>query len=640
MQPASSWAEGIRQGSPDYGDIDHAFYKTYEDFRGGIGTRYAKAREDVDVCWSNGTARTWTGKGGIQLGVYTTQVTIGAIVPSYYYRDFPMQEAVVGGKNYLWMAAGNTMMRWDNTGGVWVDDSPSPKPTANDSYSLYEWTNQAGVTHLYWAPGFTNTSTFAISDPFFYRRAQATAVGTAGAWAAHASEKAHDFIEFDRKLLKTYFGTVKATTDGVTWVDLNINIPATPSQFTALRDKFVGLALAPDSAFHPYLIRAGKLYVIDIFTQQYAEVKTGLPIVVDGCVFQDEIAVTDNGSIKLIHPFRPIRDIGLPTLKNGFIADGTSLRPAFLKLKSYGPYLLAYVNLADFPTTTENSQLWLFNGSGWHEVTSRQALSLTNVCNGGNGMASYRGDSVLVMGKEFWIAGANTEGGTLQTYRIPTAGYIENDVLMYTGSPGYLITPWFDGGFSDMVGTAIEMTIASAQLDSTELIVVQYQVDNDESAWLSAALGTNGAGAGVFTVSPQETIKFGTATAGSGEGLAFKTIRFRFFLDKASGVSALTPVLIAATFKYIKKVKTRNRYRVVIDARLTANELRGGATADSVIDEIYNMIDDNPLTPFSYTLEPLKWVTIVTAPRQDGLSPEHTDKYSSITLDLLEPVGV
>jgi hypothetical protein len=37
VQPVSEWGEGIRQGSPDYADIDHAFFKVFEDFRGGEG---------------------------------------------------------------------------------------------------------------------------------------------------------------------------------------------------------------------------------------------------------------------------------------------------------------------------------------------------------------------------------------------------------------------------------------------------------------------------------------------------------------------------------------------------------------------------------------------------------------------------
>ena len=98
-------------------------------------------------------------------------------------------------------------------------------------------------------------------------------------------------------------------------------------------------------------------------------------------------------------------------------------------------------------------------------------------------------------------------------------------------------------------------------------------------------------------------------------------------------------------FSFTKTPKLRRRYQFNIDVAATAQHrepLASGTriTYESIVDELYGYIDDNPLLPFSYINENLKWVKIVGMPRQDRLAPPHDDTYSSVIVDLIEPAGV
>ena len=651
VQPASAWAEGIRSGSPDYGDINHAHFRVTEDFRGGMGVKFGKDREDLDVMAESEGVRTWLTRNGFDLAPILTQGTIGAISPSYNQRNFPMQEHIVRAQNYLWGAAGNTVMRYGSTAGTWVNDSPSGIAVSgangiNNAYCLYEYINTNGSVHLYWGAGYVS-SNLNRTDVDYYRRDESVAVADVTAWAQPtAGEKAHDFLEFDKKLLKIYFGQIKSSEDGATWTDINIDIPNPPSRLSSHRSKFVGRVETVSGELMPVVLRSRKLYWVDIFAQDYAEIETGMSLVVDATVYQDEIAATDNHSVKLIHPRRPVRDIGLPSMKDSILTDTSKLSPAFLKLMTWGPYLLALVNMSK--SGVQNSQLWLFNGSGWHSISFTLNGTVNNTINGGNsGLASYIGQDPVVSGKEIWAMVAVSEGSVPLVYQIPTAATLLHDTLTpHFSGTGQVITPWFSGGFKNMIGTAIELTLSSRDLDATnEEIQIEYQIDGNESAWLSTALGDpTGNGAGVFTVSPQETIKFGTATAGSGQGIKFEDIRFKISISRGSTVTK-TPVFLGLVLSYIKTPKLRRRYQFSVDVAATAQHREPVAsgtriTYESIVDELYGFIDDDPLTPFSYTNESLKWVRIIGMPRQDALAPPADDNYSRVQVDLIEPVGV
>ena len=651
VQPASSWAEGIRQGSPDYGDVNHALFKVVEDFRGGMGVKFGKDREDIDVMAESQGIRSWLNRNGFDLAPAITQGTIGAIAPNYLWRNFPMQQHIVKGQNYLWGAAGDTVMRYGSTAGTWVNDSPSGIAISgangiNNAYCLYEYVNTNGSAHLYFGAGYVS-SNLNRTDVDFYRRDESVAVADVDAWVQpEAGEKAHDFIAFDKVLLKIYFGEVKFSLLGAAWTDLNINIPNPPSSFAAHRSKFIGLAETISGVLMPHVIRSRKIFWIDKAAQTFGEVETGMPLVADAVIYQDEIAATDNHSVKLIHPRRPIRDIGLPAMKDGIITDQDSLSPTFLKLLTWGPYLLAHVFMGG--GAGEDMQLWLYNGSGWHSIGGTLTGTVANTVNGGHsGVAIYTGQNIVASGREVWMMQSRTDGGTVLVHQIPTASTLLHDTLTPNfSSTGEAITPWFSGGFKNMIGTAIELTLASANLvAAAEEVKVEYQIDNNETSWLTTALGNpTGNGAGVFTVSPQETIKFGLADAGSGEGISFKDIRFKITLSRGATVTK-TPTFLGLVFSFTKTPKLRRRYQFNIDVAATAQHrepLASGTriTYESIVDELYGYIDDNPLLPFSYVNENLKWVKIVGMPRQDRLAPPHDDTYSSVIVDLIEPAGV
>jgi hypothetical protein len=639
QQPANNFAEGIRQGSPQYSDIENVFHYTYEDFREGQGVKFGNAREDRFKFWNGARVRTWDSEGHIELAPLVTEASIGAIVPSFAYNTVAVQEAfcthISNFRNYLWAAIGDTVMRYQKDTIPWVADGPSGAEAGNRvaadiTHSLYAWRNDAGNTHLYW--GLGKLGSFAWADPNFYRRDMSANVGAVTAWEQpSAGEKAHDFIDFDKKLLKIYFGEIKSSVDGAVWTTL-MDVHA-PGNFQKI-SKWVGVAVTPVGTFVPYCVRNGNLYAINISSRQYAEVYTGYAPtdIIDATVFGDEVVVTNGKSVKLIHPDRPLREIGIPAMKNGMVytASGVEYTPLIARLFSVGTYLLASVVLVRRGGGgTALGGVWLYSGGGWHMPTDFEVGAPPGLLRAGpgEGMGIFNGSNVFDIDGEFWFFTINSSDDTVIPHRIEKAKNFEKQFSVDNpeyAAGGSIITPWFDGGFAEMDGTIIEIVHHSTNLSVDETVQVQYQTDGDESSW--TVLGT-------FNTSPVQTLKWA-----SGQGLAVKKVRFQFVMARASGDSTKTPIWHSMVLKYIKRPKLRSRIDFTVDVTRTAE--RRQVSTETIIDELYGLIDINPLLVFSYTGEEVKYVQMVALPRQDFLSQSgEGTKTAIMRVQLLEPVG-
>lgn len=606
--PAEEYAVGLRMGPPQYDSREGCFFRNYADFRGGFGVRAGDPRTYPDRFFSARDVRTWDSEMDITLAPILTEATLGAIVPSASGGLSPgagwavAQDAA--GAYTLFGAMGNKV--FTTTGTVtptFTNITPGTGPASAQTFSLLAHTNPTNLSDrgIFWATGATTA---------IWKRSL-----SAGTWSQpHATQKSDSLIEFDRKLLSVFAGQISISADGgTTWTDI-IKVPSD----TNFAPFWCGIGLDPYGQLMPYLVSAGILYVVDVWTRQAIPVDLGLPSsVTAGIVWQDgEVVVTDGYYVKAYHPQRPVKDMG-------FNRDNGPFSQSFIRdfYVVAGKYLMASIDVG----STANIYMW--DGNGWHVVTGADAIfgPFGLKPQPGHNMLMYNGSSVYSPAQVLFLMVYASNMSRAYVYHMACDAFRNpqlNGAHKYAGSvDGHIITPWDDGGFAEMEGTAIEFEI-SGKFTTAEYITVQYQLDNDESAWTT--LGSTN------TTATIHRLRFA-----SGQGIAFKNIRFQFIVKRGAN-NLLTPVIRSIVFKYLKIPRLRSRYTFMIDVPATAKHQN--TTEEAIIDYINLLIDGNPLYSFSYTGESTVYVRFVNVPRIDKQSQDGTTKTSLISVTIEEPV--
>jgi hypothetical protein len=148
---------------------------------------------------------------------------------------------------------------------------------------------------------------------------------------------------------------------------------------------------------------------------------------------------------------------------------------------------------------------------------------------------------------------------------IPIAGIDR----FHQGTAAFL-TGWFDGGFNDLDGTLYYIKIDALNVLPNESILVEYRLDNDESAgWTTL---------GEMTTQATRILQFASAPV-DDRGIQFRTVQFRVTLS--SGTPTLTPELRAFTIVYSKKSPLRTAWVAQIDVNrmISAKTQVGGSNA-------------------------------------------------------------
>ena len=137
---------------------------------------------------------------------------------------------------------------------------------------------------------------------------------------------------------------------------------------------------------------------------------------------------------------------------------------------------------------------------------------------------------------------------------------------------GTLDLPWFDGGFADIEGTALRVTVVADGLSATETVGVSCRTVK------SAAFSSIGT---ITSTTPY--IDFA-----SGVGTPFKIIQFRLTLARGSSTPTLTPVVRRIVFTYLKKPPIRYRYTAAIEVKATRTALRSIETLLAEFETVYD----------------------------------------------------
>ncbi len=610
--PAEEYAVGLRMGPPDYDAREGAFFKNYNDFRGGVGVRVGSTREYPDRSWASRDVRTWDSAMDITLAPLLVEATLGAIVPSSTGGLYPGGAWAIApdaaGAYTLFGAMGNKV--FSTTGTVtptFTDITPGSGPANAQTFSLVYHTDPTDLTDraLFWATGGTHD---------IWKRNL-----VAGTWSQPAAgRKSDSLIVFDGKLLSVLAGQIAISADGgVTWTDI-IKVQSDAN----FAPGWAGIGLDPYGQLMPYLVSSGILYAVDIWTHQAIPLDLGFPSsVTASIVWQDgEVVVSDGYYVKAYHPNRPVKTMGFDR-DNGLITQ-SFIRNFYVVA---GKYLLAQVDEG------AQTNIYMWDGAGWHVVTGSDAIfgPFGVWSNPGHpSMMMYNGSSVFNPQQElFLMAYSRLPSAPARPYiyhmscdafRNPQL----NGAHKYAGSvDGYIITPWFDGGFAEMNGTAIEFEI-HGKFTTSEYVTVQYRLDNVEGAWTT--LGSTN------STDVVHRLRFA-----SGQGIEFKNIQFQFLVKRGAN-NLLTPVVRSIVFKYLKIPRLRSRYTFTIDVEATARHR--GETEEVVIDYLNGLIDGNPLYDFSYTGEATRYVRFINVPRIDQQRQDGTTKTSTIRVTVEEPV--
>lgn len=296
---------------------------------------------------------------------------------------------------------------------------------------------------------------------------------------------------------------------------------------------FLGTAMAPWGASAIYFLSLNRLWVLDWYVYNAIEIKDvgDRNRLLLGTVWNGSVIVSDGWNVWEYNPgnAQTVRRIGMfgkdgpPT---SWIEDtGHAGASNDYQISHFIPGTGDLFAICRSLTSPRSWRLAVYNGVGWSwfgpEVASSQPYA-------GTLDLFPTSLSLNATTRAIDIAALDDQSGTdftLHTFHLPTTGDIpfRGAGQRFEDGPLPFETGWFDGGFSELEGALLRMSINGYHITSTETVKVEYRLNNDEDASYKT-LGT-------YTANKQE-IRFAT----DHRGVAFKSVQFRITLDRGIGV--------------------------------------------------------------------------------------------------------
>ncbi len=406
---------------------------------------------------------------------------------------------------------------------------------------------------------------------------------------AGATETAQAFCVFDGTLYKLEpGGAVESSTDGTTWGAV-VTLPWPSGDYTTM---FEYVNLSGDPALH-VAHRRGIDY-IDATNKKFYRSGLQVPRHAQGgrgCqVWRGDAVAYFAGLTGYMYTPGSIRVIGLDR------DDGVpvELRGNVIDLAQGNAVLFAALDNSTVDSTPPSSNLTTtfgmhqpkvgsrssgtpmilaYNGTGWFPIWKSPVLLDTIKCIMISDAHDYR----------IWAAA----GGTVFYGRWPSGVYNPKESAdSEYAEQGELITPWHDGNMPTELKTAVDFSLAGQDLTSTETVTAYYATDYNEGWTLI----------GQYTTNSPAVYEFG-----SGAGLAYHAIRFRFLLQRAVGVAN---VHLSPWFK------AKLRYERLLpklwgwEARVDCRAEYGGHSAKQLGEKLLALSDpassDGLLVEFAY----------------------------------------
>jgi len=219
-----------------------------------------------------------------------------------------------------------------------------------------------------------------------------------------------------------------------------------------------------------------------------------------------------------------------------------------------------------FPASVGKSAIFLWTGSGWHVLWTSATANTT-----ATGISWLRLVTTDNQVRLWW--GANN---TAYYITLPRGIFNPREVSNWEfASSGELITPWFDGGWSEQRKVAIEVRVRGMNLSTTEKIVLYYATKDDTDTWntLGTLDSTTDDSTGELAI-----LMWPASTSTDTRGLPNKNIRFKVAMQRGSDVT-MSPVMLYLALRYVKRPRALFTYSFTIDLSkdhdgLTPTQLR------------------------------------------------------------------
>ena len=564
----SEFETGVKIGPATYDQREHAFFLVLNDFSGGLGHRRLELRDELGTFWDSNAANSPDTRraGHITLPMAQTTVTPTALVANNMNFGHPSQalmfefgvQWLIGVGSDIYSSSDGTTFTKLHTGqsGAYVQSIVG--------YNAYD--GSTGYTYYLYAFFYHIGNSYASSTAR-YKRSLPASSGGAGTWGNGTENHVlTDGIVWDKKLVAANGDRIiYAVLNSVTGTELwNIDDPADGEAITQLegargRIRFVGIAEAPWGDPAVYFIDEVNLYVLDFFNRTHYPISLGAkrPILAH-CLWNGQVCVTDGWNVLAFSPAsQTVRNIGFPR------KAGT---PPSLQATGGGTYLITamfpsdeYLYVIVSHPTLAISRLFCYTGVGWSQVGEDMA-GYANFA----GQAYYPVLGIPTTSRVIHVPVMSTPTATdltMYNFSLPNLHHVPNvGVDQFGASGAHLTTGWIDGGFNDIEGTLLRMSIDAFHLTTNEKVRIEYQLDNDEdSAWTQMV---DTADADTDFSSTVETLYFSSSFP--KRGIQFRTVRFRITLLRG-GTATLSPELRALTLIYLKTPNIRTAWSFEID---------------------------------------------------------------------------
>ena len=655
--PVSEFQAGIKIGKATYDDREHAFFLVLDDFSGGFGHRRLDIREELGTFWDADQDNPADLR---RAGHMTLPPAINSITPAtfptalnYLMGIKPSYPSLSVDGIITLFGAGSSIYYTGTYGLVWTE-AFDKGANVGDCMAIVRMVGKdASMRYFAAFRSAAQDERYVVSS-------------NALTWANGAVNKSvTDLFVWDNKLLAAYHpgGFASSSPSAIIFAVLTAGVEswniddANDGEYIAIVPgnyiQFVGVATAPWGEPAVYFLANSNLYVLDFFARKAYPIEMGQGNRLrDAKIWNDEIVTTDGFNCYVYSPAGgTVRNIGLPR-KDGLPPSLHSANydiyapSAGWRLRCLIPadiYLFAL--MVDFrqnqPIDVVNrTRLYCYNGVGWQQIG--QEIDDFYSHSGFHAVytpATFNIGQLVFQG----YTGLSSVGTALRfkTINLPEMHQIPiHGVTAFGSSGASWMTGWIDGGFNDLSGALLRMTIDAFHLTTTETVIVEYRLDNDEDASWIRMVDTNNA-ADAFDNTTRALYFSATVPA---RGVEFRTVQFRFTFTR-SGTATATPEVKAFTLVYNKKPTFRSQWTFSIDVNrmIEVGTLVDGvaATMANVWAKLKSLWNTQPLIPLIIpNIEPSPGINVLLTGNELAFDDfrDAVDGKGSVTLTVLEPV--
>ena len=586
VNAVSEFEAGVKIGPATYDQREHAFFLVLNDFSGGFGHRRLELRDELGTFWDSNAENSpdLRRAGHITLPMAQSTVTPTAPVGNLMSLGRP-SNSMLFEVGVQWFLGFGTDIYSSTDGSTWTKAHTGAATAYFSGITGWNAADPAGGFTYWLFAFFLHSGGSYKNSTARYKRSLPASSGGAGAWGNGTSDRVlSDGIVWDKKLIAANGDRIIfAVLDALATETWNYDDPADGDVITLIEGgkghiRFVGIAEAPWGDPAVYFVDSTSLYVLDFFNRTHYPISLGAkrPILAH-CLWNGQVLVSDGWNVLAYSPAsQTVRNIGFPR------KSGT---PPSLAATGGGTYLITALMASDeylyavvSHPTLNISRLFCYTGVGWSQV-GEDMPGYANFA----GQAYYPVAGIPTTSRIIHVPVVSSPTSTdltIYNFSLPNLHHVPTVGTDSFGASGaHVTTGWIDGGFNDVEGTLLRMSIDAFNLTATENVRIEYQINNDETtAWTRMVNASN---ANTDFSSTVDTLYFSSSFP--KRGISFRTVRFRITLIRGSDAT-LSPELRALTLVYLKTPEMRTAWSFELDVNRMIEKSKTGNDTTFYVD--------------------------------------------------------